>query len=84
MPTHHKISGCTRSIGKPAGWDEALDGPCGTLHVRDQIDITSGINFMQSLWKPTRDELAVLNGGGMILLSIAGAVHPVMSMEIVP
>lgn len=81
---HHKITQATREIGRPADWDDALDGPCGSVHVRDEIDALSGCNVMWTLWKPTAEELDVLRGGGMLKLGIMGRIHPVIRMEIVP
>jgi len=81
---HHKITGSTREIGRPAGWVDELDGPCGSVHVRDEIDVQSGANVMWTLWKPTLEDLDVLRGGGMLKLGIMGRVHPVICMDIVP
>lgn len=79
-----KPSNCTREIGKPSDWDERLDGPCISLPVRDEVEVISGVNFMLSLWRPTAEDLAVLNCGGMVALRIAGYVHPVISLEVTP
>lgn len=80
-PSH--IRGKTRDFGKPADWDERVDGPCDTLAIRDEIDVLTGLPFMYSLWYPTPEELHILNSGGGIKLGISGQVHPVVNMEAV-
>lgn len=52
------------------------DGPhgMGSLMVR----FTEG--HMLSLWKPTPEELAQLNAGGFVVLSLMGTRHPPVSM----
>ena len=35
-----------------------------------------GVNHMTSVWEPTPKELAQLNAGGAVRLTILGRVHP--------
>lgn len=72
----------TRRFAPPSGWDQELDGPCGTLEILDHVDLQSGANFMYSLWRPTKEELVALADGGAIRLGIMGAVHPVINMAV--
>lgn len=44
------------------------------LAVRDEV--IAGINHMTSLWEPTPAELAQLNAGGHVRLTILGNGHP--------
>lgn len=44
------------------------------LAIRDE-DV-SGVNGMTSLWEPTPKELAMLNAGGAVRLTILGTIHP--------
>jgi hypothetical protein len=74
----------TREIGKPADWDEALDGPCASIKIRDEIDVQTGMNVMRTLWKPTSEELDILKGGGLITLGIMGKAHPVIQIGVTP
>lgn len=76
------ISGHTRCIGAPHDWDQVLDGTCGVLPVRDKVEVQSGVNFMESLWKPTQWELEQLQNGRPVLLRISGAIHPVVSVSV--
>lgn len=36
---------------------------------------------MQSLWEPTPDELAELNAGGVVVLTIVGTSHPPVELK---
>ncbi len=44
------------------------------LAIRDE-DL-GGVNGMTSLWEPTPKELAMLNAGGAVRLTILGTQHP--------
>ena len=71
-----------RAIGKPADWDQTLDGSCGTIFVTDAIDVQSGMNVMYSIYKPTPADLAALNAGGVLRLGIMGKSHPVFQLGV--
>lgn len=75
------IQGHTRRIGAPANWDHEKNGICHTIEVIDQAD-EQGINWMQTAWMPTPEEMKQLNDGFPIILSIAGTRHPVVSLQI--
>lgn len=82
-PSNKKIRGETRCIGKPAEWDDALDGRCGSLSVRDEIEFQSGVNFMHSEWRLQPGELALLqNHNGVVVLRVSGHIHPVVSLHV--
>lgn len=72
----------TRRMAPPAGWDQELDGPCGTLCILDAVDVQSGQNFQYSLWRPSPEELELLREGGAIQLGIMGTSHPVINMGV--
>lgn len=83
IPNEAKIRGETRCIGKPRDWDSSLDGPCGSLSVRDEVELQSGVNFMHSEWKLEAGELKLLaDHNGVVVLRISGAVHPVVSLHV--
>lgn len=70
------IKGATHNPGAPRGWTEA-NGPCGTLPIiyrRDQHGNPESV----SAWRPTPEELAELNNGGFVILSVTGWQVPVM------
>jgi len=83
VPNDKCIRGQTRLIGKPFDWDESLDGTCGALSVRDEVDVQSGVNFMHSEWVLQPGELKLLaNHNGVVVLRISGATHPVVSLQV--
>jgi hypothetical protein len=74
-----RIVGATHNLGAPKGWDSEKDGDCHHLAVR-----LVGENIFESAWEPTPDELAALNAGGTVILSIVGGQPPVMLSVEVP
>jgi len=73
-----QIDGFTNVLGAPREWDEARDGPCGALHIRRDPG-----NRLLSAWTPTQDELAALNAGGSVILSVVGTGHPPVWIAVV-
>lgn len=67
---HEKIPGANRANGAPAGWNEEEDGPIQVLWTRDEEERYSPLFFMVSQFKPTPEELEVLNNGGSIRFGI--------------
>jgi hypothetical protein len=65
----------SRVLGAPVDWDEARDGICGGLAVKDQPN-EHGQNQMISAWEPTPEELERLAAGAKVLLWVVGSVHP--------
>lgn len=66
-------------LGAPAGWDQG-ELPCGALpitraHVGD-------LPAVVSYWRPSVEELAVLNSGGSIALWVLGATMPPVNLSI--
>lgn len=57
-------------LGAPRNWNEAKEGPCGYLNTHhDGRDWTS-------CWKPTDEDLKILNGGGCIYLGVCTGDRP--------
>jgi hypothetical protein len=76
-----RIEGCDLMIGAPRDWDEARDGLCGVLPVRREVH--GGLPAFASAWEPTPEELAALNAGGKIILTVLGQLqHPVVSIGV--
>jgi hypothetical protein len=67
---------------KPQGWDDELDGPCGTLSVRHEVETLSGLSTMTSLWELTDDDRLAIARGQPVMLRIYGTVHPVVSVYV--
>ncbi len=72
-----RIPGCTRVIGKSQGY---LDLP-----LRDNVDIDKTNEqeppTMTSAWLLTPKELAILNAGGALHVTIFGNIHPPIRVE---
>lgn len=67
-----RIQGCTRTIGKSQGYIG--------LPLRDVLE-NCGVGdentpAMQSAWFPSPEELAAMNAGAPIILTVIGTAHP--------
>lgn len=71
----------TVELGKPRDWDNAA-GECQPLHVR--VDLESPVPSMTSYWVPTPEEIAMLEVGGKIALTVYGTKHPPVWVEVRP
>ena len=68
-------------LGAPKGWDQG-EVPCGALPItRTECD---GLPCVVSYWKPTADELAMLNAGGSVALWVAGTSMPPVMLAVDP
>lgn len=74
------FEGTNHSFGKP---QEMRDDQCGTLRVKRGLTDIQGDKFPVSTsgWKPSDEDLAKLNAGGLIYLNIYGMGHPVVSVS---
>lgn len=76
-PTQHPSNNGV--LGAPEGWDQK-QMPCSALAItRTDWD---GIPAVVSFWKPTPEELAVLNAGGSVALWIAGQTMPPAGLSV--
>lgn len=66
-----RINGANLRLGEPSDWDRDDHGKCAHLWVRRENDMFA------SAWEPTPDELARLNAGGKVVLTIVGGQPPV-------
>lgn len=73
-----RIPGANRILNPPHDWDEATNGPCDALEVLD-----TG-RFFQSAWVPDSLELACINAGAPIVLTIWGRQLPPASVSVMP
>jgi hypothetical protein len=78
-PTQH-ISN-TRVLGAPKGWNQA-ELPCGALPITDINE--SGRLAVLSFWRPSTEELAILNNGGLVTLCIPGTSMPPAALGVEP
>lgn len=70
-----RISNATRILAETQ--DEYF-----ALAIRDEVH--EGIPIMTSVWEPTPAELAMLNAGGAVRLTICGTVHPPVMLATQP
>lgn len=70
---------------KPRDWDDDKLGPCGTLHVRQQVEGSADKHYVGyvSHWRPNGDEVAMLANGGVIELMCCG-IQPAVSVGAAP
>ncbi len=66
-PTNNRV------LGAPKGWDQG-ELPCSALAVTDTI--WDGVPAVVSFWQPDATELAALNAGKPVALSIVGRTMP--------
>ena len=68
-------------LGAPAGWDQE-QLPCGALPItRTEWD---GMPAVVSFWKPSAEELALLNAGGSVSLWLIGQTMPPAALGVEP
>ncbi len=78
--TPGEIPFSTRALGKPDNWDESKHGQCEVLYIRDRK--VQGSRVMESAWYPTVEEIAHLVAGRPIILTVWGASHPPVSINV--
>lgn len=71
-----KHRNCNHSFGPPPG---VSGDDCGTLHVHSHNSPGYG-PCHTSFWRPTANELATLNDGGSVALTVYGRGHPMVSL----
>jgi hypothetical protein len=75
-----RIHEATRVLGAPKNWDEATDGPCCGLAVKDMV--SGGLSCMVSAWEPTPEEMKRIADGLPVHLWIYGISHPVVALSV--
>lgn len=73
---HISIEGANAHPGQPKNWNPETDGTCGVLPVRVTWD-GDRAKTCESAWVPSPEELALLNRGGSVVLTVAGWQVPV-------
>lgn len=70
-PTQHSSN--NRVLGAPAGWDQQ-ELPCSAIALTDAV--VDGMPCVRTFWRPTAEELAELNAGVLVALSLIGRAMP--------
>jgi hypothetical protein len=68
-PTQHRTS--NRVLGAPPGWNQA-ELPCNAVAIRDGVEPDTNLRTVTTHWRPDADELALLNRGGLVTLTVPG------------
>lgn len=76
------IAGWNAAPGAPRDWDPARDGECVALPIRlfppgALRDPEVPVQWCESAWEPTPQELDWLNRGGQLVLRVVGWQVPV-------
>lgn len=66
----HQHSSNNMLLGKPPGSVNVETMPA-TMWVGDDGSVT-----VASFWRPTTEELSILNDGGSVVLYVSGTMHP--------
>ncbi|WEE76630.1 hypothetical protein LZ683_21155 [Comamonas testosteroni] len=66
-------------LGAPAGWDQKTL-PCNALPVT-HID-WDGVPAVVSFWMPTPEEVAAINAGRPVMLSVVGNTMPPVALMV--
>lgn len=74
--TPTKIAGATHVFRAPKDWDSTTHGECGDLEVK-MVD-----GMLQSAWVPSPEELAALNEGKAIILTIFAVAQPPVALGV--
>lgn len=72
-----EFAGQTKILNPPDHWNQDIIA-CGGLPVRIVVSEKINLASFTSCWKPTAGELAELNAGGVVTLTILGQSHPVV------
>lgn len=75
-PTH--IPNANRQLGPPRDWDAERNGPCEVLELLDTGE------FFQSAWVPDSQELACIQAGAPVVVTVWGRQHPPIGVAVMP
>lgn len=76
-----RLPGMNRTLNPPPDWDEEANGPCDPLHVFADVPPGAGLRIT-SAWQPNEEELAALNRGCAVALTVFGGAIPPMSLGV--
>lgn len=76
-PTQHPSNNLV--LGAPVGWNQG-DVCCHALAVTKGMT-PEGQPVVVSFWRPTAEELALLNAGGLVALCVHGHTMPPVWLE---
>jgi hypothetical protein len=71
------FTGANNLLKAPENWDEKMYGVCPDLPV------AQGNGMTLSCWRPSMEEIALLVGGGLVLLTVVGELQPAVQLDVV-
>lgn len=77
-PTQHPSN--NRVLGAPAGVSQE-ELPCRAIAITDCVH--AGVQAVASFWRPSAEELATLNAGGLVALIVPGSTMMSAAIEVV-
>lgn len=75
---HFRHPACNGTLSAPTGQESNVDD----LHVCKGFSEEYGCHVVQSFWKPSSDELALLLSGACVMLSVFGRTHAPLSVGV--
>lgn len=78
---HIKHVNCNNILGAPKGEEDA----CDDLNIQRAHTMYGDrpVKCVVSFWKPTSEELALLNANGCIQLCVIGTTHPPLCLDVI-
>lgn len=70
------FTGANNLLKAPENWDEKTYGVCPDLPV------AQGNGMTLSCWRPSMEEIALLVGGGLVLLTVVGESMPAVQLDV--
>lgn len=77
---HYQHRLCNAELSPAEGDEDSVD----TLHVQRGKIKGTDLVVTRSFWRPTPEELALLNNGGAVMLSVFGSTHAPLRLDGVP
>lgn len=78
-PTQHTSN--NQVLGAPAHWEQDPT-PCSALAITRGVE--DGLPVVASFWRPSAEELAQLQAGALVRLSIVGNAMPPVRLDVEP
>lgn len=75
-----RIEGAESVLDPPENWEKDRAGECQRLPIR--VTRHAGYIWQQSAWMPSPQEIAAIQRGAPVILSISAPVHPVVAVNV--
>ena len=76
-----EFKGQTTILGPPRGWDNSGNSlQCGGLPTQETAE--QGVRVLRSFWRPSPEDLIMLNNGAHVCLGVVGGGHPPVMLTV--